>query len=397
MGLPAAPSSADFTHATGPRPLAFPQDFGPHPDFETEWWYYTGNLQTEDGRHFGYQLTFFRRAVMPALDWSPRPSDWATNQVYLAHFTLTDVSAQKFQAFEHFERGAAGLAGATVQPEFQVWLHNWSVQQTGPDRYRLQARENEIAIDLELVDRKGPVLQGDRGYSQKGPQAGNASLYFSQTHLESKGVVTTGGSTYPVSGISWMDREISTSALSKGQVGWDWFALQLDDGTELMVYSLRRADGSVDPFSSGLFIDANGKARRLAREDFQINPGGAWTSPHSGGKYPDRWTVRVPSLDLDLQVQPLLADQELNVSFIYWEGAVQLSGTRAGKAVNGYGYVELTGYAKSMEGTLWSTHLLQSGAIKSAYIAIVRPTVCASTLASTRRDQANFTTISVAG
>ncbi len=366
IGLAGTPSGGQYARVEGPQKLSFPQDFGPHPDFQTEWWYYTGNLQTPDGRHFGFQLTFFRRAIEPPADWTPRPSDWATDQVYLAHFTLSDVSAQKFHYFEHFERGAAGragapldaagaagLAGATVSNgAFQIWLHDWSVEQSGANTYHLRAEEQGVAIDLQLTDTKGPILQGDRGYSQKGLQPGNASLYFSQTHLETQGMVTVGGSSFSVRGLSWMDREISTSALSKGEVGWDWFALQLNDGSELMAYVLRRSDGTVSAFSSGTYIAPDGETRHLARADFQIAAQSTWRSPHSGAVYPSRWNVRVPSLGIELEVQPLLADQELNVSFIYWEGAVQFSGTHAGKAVAGYGYVEMTGYAKSMEGTL---------------------------------------------
>lgn len=350
IGMQNPPSSAEYMRVEGPRALIFPRDNGPHPEFQTEWWYYTGNLEAQGGRRFGFQLTFFRRAITPQQDQPARASSWATSQVYLAHFTLTDVSNGKFYAFERFERGAAGLAGAQGEPAFQVWLHDWSVEQVGNNRYHLNAREGQLAIDLQLVDRKGPVLQGDRGYSQKGPEPGNASLYYSQTHLESSGTITIGGQAYPVTGLSWMDREISTSALSAGQVGWDWFALHMDDGSELMVYALRREDGSMDAFSSGLFIDADGATRRIAKEDFQIQVEDTWQSPHSKGIYPSRWQVRVPSIGMVLQVTPQVADQELNVSVIYWEGAVQVRGSRNGKPLSGYGYVELTGYARSLEG-----------------------------------------------
>lgn len=357
VGLPsealaAMPAPGDYQIATGPGEVVFPRDFGPHPDFLTEWWYYTGNLQAADGRRFGFQLTFFRRAVTSPKDRSPRASDLATNQVYMAHFTLSDLSARQFHFFERFERGAAGLAGAEIDPTFQVWLDAWSVEQIGPHTYHLKAQEQGVAVDLTLTDVKGPILEGDRGYSQKGPEPGNASLYFSQTHLESRGSVTVQGQTYPVSGLSWMDREISTSALGQDEVGWDWFALHLDDGTELMVYALRRADGSLASFSQGTYIQANGETVHLSGEDFQIQTEATWKSPHSGGVYPSRWRLRVPSLKLDLEIQPLLPDQELNVSYTYWEGAVGFSGTRAGRAVTGHGYVELTGYAKSMQGAL---------------------------------------------
>lgn len=355
-GLPAVAASSpalnDYQMATGPGEIVFPRDFGPHPSYLTEWWYYTGNLSTADGRRFGFQLTFFRRAVTSLKDVPLRSSDLATNQVYLAHFTLSDITGKRFHYFEHFERGAAGLAGAQITPMFQVWLHNWSVQQTNINTYHLTAQEQGVALDLNLVDNKGPILEGDQGYSQKGPQPGNASLYFSQTRLSSQGKVVLDGNTYMVSGSSWMDREISTSALGKGLVGWDWFALQLNDGTELMAYVLRRSDGSIDAFSQATFIQTDGETVRLKKDDFQVLVQSTWRSPHSGANYPSHWKVHVPSLKLDLSIQPLLSDQELNVSFTYWEGAVAFDGARDGKAISGQGYVELTGYAQSMEGTL---------------------------------------------
>jgi predicted secreted hydrolase len=352
IGPEPEPTGASFEQATGPRALVFPRDHGPHPDFQTEWWYYTGNLQAEGGRRFGYQLTFFRRAAQPAAERVERSSDWAAEQIYMAHFTLTDVDGRAFHAFERFERGAAGLAGARGEPAYGVWLRDWQVEQSGADTYRLRAAAEGVALDLEMLDRKGLVLQGERGYSQKGPEPGNASLYYSQTRLESRGSLTLAGQAFEVSGLSWLDREISTSALSAGQVGWDWFALQLEDGSELMAYVLRRADGTVDAFSSGTIIHPDGQTTRLSRDDFRIASEGTWRSPHSGGVYPAEWTVSVPGQDLELRVKPLLADQELNVSFIYWEGAVEVSGTRAGRPVTGAGYVELTSYAESLEGGL---------------------------------------------
>lgn len=342
--------SEGFMRAEAPVEMVFPRDHGPHPDFQTEWWYYTGNLQAEDGRSFGYQLTFFRRAVLPPAERLPRSSGWAVEQIYLAHFTITDISSKKFHAAERLERGAAGLAGAQVQPGFRVWLHDWSVEQVGLDQYRLSARQDGIILSLDLLDRKGPVLQGDRGYSRKGPEAGNASYYYSLTRLETSGSIDLNGQKFQVTGYSWMDHEYSTSVLSEGQVGWDWFSLQLDNGSELMIFTIRNQDGSAGEYSAGAWVALDGQVRTLKSEDFEIIVQDTWTSPHTGGKYPASWQVRVPQIDLLVDVNPLLPDQELNVSYSYWEGAVSISGSQQGQPVTGRGYVELTGYARSMQG-----------------------------------------------
>lgn len=341
--------SSGFTRAMGPRALEFPADHGSHPDYRTEWWYYTGNLEAGDGRHFGYQLTFFRSALLPAWERQQRPSKWATDQVYMAHLALTDVDAGQYRAFERLSRGAAGLAGAQSSP-YQVWLEDWEVEGLGPDEYRLSASANGIEIDLQLLDQKDPVLQGDVGYSQKGPEVGNASYYYSLTRMATAGTILVDHMAYAVKGLSWMDHEYSTSALGADLVGWDWFSVQLDDGSELMVYQLRRADGSADAFSSGSFVDADGQKRQLGPDGFDLAVASMWTSPHSGAAYPSGWTLEVPAADLTLELVPYMADQELNLSFVYWEGAVRVSGQRAGRAVGGNGYVELTGYAETMQG-----------------------------------------------
>jgi len=338
-----------FARAEGPRPLQFPADHGPHPDYQTEWWYYTGNLENSDGRHFGYQLTFFRRALVPPAQRQDRSSNWATDQVYMAHFALTDVAGRRHQAFERFARGAAGLAGAQPVP-YRVWLEDWSVEEVEPNVVRLHATQEDLALDLLLTDRKGPILQGDGGYSQKGPEPGNASYYYSQTRLETWGTVQVGDRLYQVDGLGWMDHEFSTSALGPDQVGWDWFALQLDDGSELIVFQIRKADGSVGSFSSGTLVAPDGSTRHLSHDDFEIGVGATWRSPRSGAAYPARWTVQVPAADLTLEIEPYLADQELNVSYVYWEGAVRISGEHTGTPVSGNGYVEMTGYAGSMQG-----------------------------------------------
>jgi predicted secreted hydrolase len=224
------------------------------------------------------------------------------------------------------------------------------VEQSGENRYTLFAAEDGVRLELILEDTKGPILQGNQGYSRKGPEEGNASIYFSQTRLEASGTIEIDGRRSLVRGSSWMDHEFSTSALSTGQIGWDWFSIQLEDGSELMVYTIRRADGSVDDFSQGTVIQPDGKTRRLTRDDFNLKVDETWVSPHSGGKYPSGWSLEIPSEGLILSIRPLLADQELNLSFIYWEGAVEITGQRSGVGISGHGYVELTGYAQSLEG-----------------------------------------------
>lgn len=338
-----------FQRAEGRREWKFPEDFGPHPEYQTEWWYYTGNLASEAGERFGYQLTIFRRALLAEKDRPARDSGWATEGIYMGHFALSDISAGEHHAFERFSRAAAGLAGAQGDP-YQVWLENWQISQIGEDQYRLSAKQGGIAIDLELVDLKGPILHGDQGYSQKGPERGNASYYYSQTRLETTGTVQTNNGSYQVNGFSWKDHEFSTNALSEGQVGWDWFSIQLDDGSELMVFQIHRADGSIDPFSSGTWISPSGETSTLGREQFIIQVEDTWRSPDSGGEYPSRWILDLPWQDLQLQITPFMADQEMNVSYNYWEGAVQVQGTMAGDKIRGSGYVELTGYAGSFEG-----------------------------------------------
>jgi len=338
-----------FSRADRPREFRFPADYGPHPDFQTEWWYYTGNLTSVDGRRFGYQLTFFRRALTPPAERVDRASEWAADQVYMAHFAITDVGEKRHQAFERFSRGAVGLAGAASLP-YRVWVEDWEVAQVADDPgvVRMQASLRDSTIDLRLVDRKGPILQGIQGYSQKGPGSGSASYYYSQPRLQTSGTVRINGESYRVQGWSWMDHEFSTSALSRDQIGWDWFALRLADGTDLMVFQIRRLDGTIDAFSSGSLIESDGTSQYLPLDAFSVEVTETWRSPHSGASYPMRWTVRVPSANLELQIEPHLRDQEMTLSYTYWEGAVSITGEHNGNPVVGDGYVEMTGYAGPM-------------------------------------------------
>lgn len=341
--------TSGYARALEPRDFSFPRDHGPHPNFKSEWWYYTGNLGTPTGRHFGYQLTFFRIALAPSQEIK-RESNWATRQFYMAHFTVTDVRQKHFYYFERSSRGAVGLAGATVQP-FKVWLEDWTLVGTqGGSIFPLKitAAQEGIAIELELSTNKPVVLQGDHGLSQKSEEPGNASYYYSFTRLLSKGTIRINGQSFPVSGTSWMDREWSTSALSEEQEGWDWFALQLSNNTELMFYLLRKKDGTAGAFSGGTFIDAAGKTRKLSLRQVDVEVTDWWQSPHSGIRYPSGWRLSVPVLKLSLTITPFQKDQELNVNVRYWEGAVRCSGTYNGAKITGVGYVELVGYGKDI-------------------------------------------------
>lgn len=339
-----SPDSAGYQRAVAPRAFVFPADHGPHPDFRQEWWYYTGNLDTPDGRHFGYQLTFFRFALAPPLA-PARASAWAADQLYLAHFTVTDAAGRQFFQWERSSRAAVGLAGAVAQP-FRVWIEDWSAagDPGGALPVRLRAAMPEAAIDLQLIAGKPLVLQGDRGLSRKGSAPGNASYYYSYTRLPSRGTVRIGAESYAVNGTSWMDREWSTSALESTQAGWDWFSLQLDSGDELMFYWLRRRDGGIDPHSGGMWVDAAGAARPLSSDEVELDAPDTWRSPASGIRYPARWRLRVPALRLELTLRPYLPDQEVRQRFRYWEGAVAASGQRGGRPLSGSGYVELVGY-----------------------------------------------------
>lgn len=335
-----------YSRAVEPRDFSFPADHGPHPEFRTEWWYFTGNLATAQGRRFGFQLTFFRSALAPEMP--PRSSAWAARQAWLAHFAVSDVDGERFRSFERWSRGALGLAGVQMAP-FRVWVEDWSAQTGGGAVFplRLRAAQEDVAIDLKLDQGKPPVLQGERGLSRKSSEPGNASYYYSLTRMPATGTVRVGADSFPVTGAAWMDREWSTSSLGSGQVGWDWFALQLSDGTDLMLYQLRHADGRPDPSSSGSVADPDGAARTLPFRSFSLEAFDPWQSPRSGARYPSRWRLRIPSEGLDLTVAPLLADQELDVSFRYWEGAVAVTGTHRGAPVTGQGYVELTGYEEA--------------------------------------------------
>ncbi|HSD25651.1 MAG TPA: lipocalin-like domain-containing protein [Vicinamibacteria bacterium] len=349
LELGAGPDVSGFAPVTEPRPFALPRDHGPHLEYQTEWWYFTGNVAAVDGRRFGFQLTFFRRGLTPG---PPPGAGLSSNQVYFAHFAITHVAGRRHVAAERFSRGAGELAGVTGEP-FAVWLEDWRADSLKPDgsAVRLVARDQDtgLSLDLELAATKPLIAHGDRGLSPKSDTPGNASYYVGYTRMAARGRLGLSGDV-SVTGEAWFDHEWGTSALGHGAVGWDWFSLQLDDGRELMLFRIRREDGTIEPVSDGTLVERDGRARRLLIEDASIDVLDHWTSPESGGRYPSRWRVQVASAGLDLLVEPRLEDQEMRTSFVYWEGAVRVAGPSPGATSSGQGYVELTGYARSMQG-----------------------------------------------
>lgn len=392
---------AGFKLADTPRKFEFPQDHGPHPAFRHEWWYVTGHLDADTGERFGFELTFFRFALAPpsaeanaahagaAQSTLPKestsaeaasaaaavpggaaaatagtaapatsasepargiPSAWRTRQIYMAHFAVTDLDRRTFHSWERYARDALGLAGAQAEP-FRMWLGEWFLGtppgDTGPEGssdWQLRAADDGYALDLQLRPVTPPVLNGDAGLSRKSGAPGAASYYYSIPRLAAQGHLIRDGKPLEVSGLAWLDREWGSGALGRDQQGWDWFALQFNDGSTLMFYALRKRDGERDPHSAGTWLAPDGSVHPLASGDVQIEVKDTWQSPR-GGRYPARWQMRVPSLNLDVDIQPRLADQELDTRPRYWEGAATISGTRNGNAVAGRAYVELVGYA----------------------------------------------------
>ena len=331
---------AGYARAITPREFHFPADHGAHPEFRNEWWYLTGNLATQDGRRFGYQFTLFRIALSP--DMPPRDSAWASRQVWMGHAAVTDIGNRRHRSDERFARGALGLAGAEAAP-LRIWLEDWQLSAPGDGRsWQVEFASEDFALQLDLDPIKPPVLQGDRGLSQKSASPGNASYYYSLPRLVSSGRLTLGGETLPVTGLSWLDREWSTSALGPDQAGWDWFAIQLEDGRDLMYYQLRRNDGSADPHSGGSLSGADGSLRRLRVDDVALTATEWWTSPE-GSRYPIGWDLALAPTGERWRIQAAVEDQLMAMTVRYWEGAIEVVDAATG-ALLGRGYLELAGY-----------------------------------------------------
>ena len=340
-------AAAEWQRALQPWNWQFPRDHGAHPEFKTEWWYLTGNLQDASGNPYGYQLTFFRHGLQPVP--TQTGSAWAVRDVYFGHLAVTDGRANNFYFAEKLSRGALGEVEFATN-DCSVRLGDWCLKRNRESVFQMEAWAPNEEIGLELSARpiKSAAFHGKSGLSQKSATPGNASHYYSYTRMETKGDLRIGDRRIPVTGLTWFDREFSTSALGKDQEGWDWFCLQFDSGEELMLYRMRNPGDRTDPSSSGTWIPKSGSTSTLRNQDFQIEALGRWKAP--GGKvYPSGWRISVPSLNLEGEVKPLVQDQELRLRRIgnlrYWEGACTFQGKRNGKPISGRGYTELTGYA----------------------------------------------------
>ena len=343
--LPMLSAAEDWRIALPGWQYEFPRDHHSHSEFKTEWWYFTGNLDGDDGRRFGYELTFFREGVRAPGARGGTTSRFIVDDLKFAHFALTDVSGKKFLVDQQVGRGAFGEAGFDSADRL-AWIGAWSVTLDGNGAFLLRAINSHAAIRLELSGPKAPVIHGIDGVSQKGAGVGNASHYYSQTRLTTSGEMTVNGKTRKVRGESWFDHEWATNQLGANQVGWDWLSVQLNNGRELMLYRMRLTDGSVDPASSGTLVDGNGGTIHLTSRDFVMKPVRLWKSVTTNARYPIEWLVDLPTLGVKFKVRPLLDQQELDLKPLsYWEGAIDITGDDKGSPISGRGYLELTGYA----------------------------------------------------
>lgn len=341
LAVSAAAASAQYRQALPGYHFEFPRDHFNHPDFRTEWWYYTGNVHSSDGRRFGFELVFFRQAQRrgPTDD----ASAWRIDDLYLAHLALTDITGKRFRYYKRLNRAGPGIAGVSFD-QGRIWNGNWeSKWDKSTGRQTLSAFADDLRLTLQLTPRKPPVINGENGVSQKAEGLGKASYYVSFPLLAVEG--TLNGAS--VTGYAWMDHEWFTHQLETAQIGWDWFSVQLENHTELMLFQIRHTDGSTDSYSAGTYIDASGRATHLKHSDFQLQPLEFWTSPATHARYPIRWRITIPSLKVELECAAALRDQELGAedaaSPAYWEGAVTYTGS-----ASGVGYLEMTGYAKPM-------------------------------------------------
>lgn len=343
---------AHFVLAQSSYEYSFPKDHFAHSGYQTEWWYYTGHLKTSGGEEYGYELTFFKVAWPKTT--SPAFKGWTAKPIYLAHFAISDKKRNTFYYDEKLNRPIGKIAGASIT-QYHVWNEDWSVVLKGDDHH-LTAQSGLYKINLKLTPKKQPVIHGLKGISLKGDEKGNYSYYYSMTRLETEGEIIISGNSFQCKGLSWMDHEWMSSKafyLGKESPRWDWFSLQLNNNMEIMFYTLRDKNSRVKSASSGTIIFSNQRKQHILLSDIQIEPLDYWDSPTSKGIYPIKWRMLIPKEDINLLITPFFKNQELNTKkstgVIYWEGAVSVSGTIKGRLVSGQGYVEMTGYAKSIK------------------------------------------------
>ncbi len=358
-----------YLRATGPREFTFPEDHGPHPGFRTEWWYYTGNLRNREGREFGYQFTIFRNLLNPPGKYeTERASNWASNDLMLGHVAIIDIENETHYYEERRSRSALGLAGAQ-SPPFRVWLEDWVAEYSGKEQenqsgattnmhgtsegstpMQLRAATDKAGFELTLTPEKPLVMHGDRGFDRKGPDSGQATFYLAFTRMATEGTLYLHNDTFRVEGLSWMDHEWSTSALAENQAGWDWFSIQLNNGYDLMFYEIRTDDGKISPYTTATLVTPEGETRHYTHGDLELTPRETWTSTYSKGEYPVKWDFSLPAEDIELTIQTRFPDQEMQLSVLYYEGAIIGNGTHAGNSVEGSGFVEMTGYGDNLAG-----------------------------------------------
>ena len=345
-----------FLKVTSPCDLEFPRDHGPHPGYRTEWWYYTGNLVAASKKKYGFQLTFFRSQISPPGErqkWPQPASAWRTQQIYLAHSAISNITEKKHLKAERVSRGALNMAGANqVDGATIIFLNNWSAQ-IEPDRHLLIMQSDLFSYELELIPEKPVVRHGIDGYSRKGSTADQATCYYSFTRLNTKGKLSIGENEFAVRGLAWMDHEYGTDIFDSELKGWDWFSLQLSDHTEVMVAIGGTDKGGLANASNATVVGKNGQSQHIRRDEFLMTVRDTWTSPHTKAVYPAGWQLQIFPSSIDLSIKPNLADQEMLTSRItgeiYWEGSVSVKGTKEGQEITGHGYVELTGYARPFD------------------------------------------------
>ena len=328
----------------------FPRDHHQHADFKTEWWYFTGNLTDDRGRRFGYELTFFRQGIRPPNERTGTSSRFIVDHLKFAHFAVTDAAGEKFLYHDRVSRGSFQEAGFDDGARL-AWIESWELRINPDGSFDIAAETDETAVALHLVSKKRPVVHGPDGISHKAEGEGHASHYYSLTRLTTSGRLRLRTKEFAVSGETWFDHEWATNQLAPGQAGWNWVSAQCEDGTELMLYQMRLKNGAIDPISSGTLVRADGSSVGLTNADFEMIPLAFWKSEETKANYPIGWRVRIGKEDLDFTIKPLLENQELVFGpLIYWEGAFDLEGMRAGRPTRGHGYLELTGYAGPLQG-----------------------------------------------